>query len=56
MGVVPCVLINPFNDEQNMETIFVADPELKTTRTVVTINVFEKDNFPAEDPTNSRRR
>jgi len=42
----PCILINPFNAAGNMETIFIADPELKNTRTVVTVNVFEKDNFP----------
>jgi hypothetical protein len=45
----PCILINPFNTGGNMETIFIADPELKNTRTVVTVNVFEKDNFPTTE-------
>jgi len=39
----PCILIDPLNMENE---VFIADPELQTTRTLIQVNVHEQDNFP----------
>ena len=41
----PCILINPLNSDDQTE-VFIADPALLNTRTLITVNVNEQNNFP----------
>ena len=41
----PCFIIDPFQDGSR-EPIFIADPALQITQTLIQVNVHEKDNFP----------
>lgn len=41
----PCILLNPLNSPDRNE-VFIADPALLNTRTLITVNVNEQDNFP----------
>ncbi|EGG42003.1 Hypothetical protein Nlim_1128 [Candidatus Nitrosarchaeum limnium SFB1] len=41
----PCILLNPL-DSSDLNEVFIADPALLNTRTLVAVNVNEKDNFP----------
>ena len=41
----PCILIDPLDMDNE---IFIADPELKNTRTLIQVNVHEQDNFPTD--------
>lgn len=44
----PCIIINPRNTNDFPPTeFFISDKELKNTRTLISVNVHEKDNFPA---------
>jgi len=40
---VPCILVDPRGEGQ--EEIFIADPALQSTRTVVSVTIIEKDEF-----------
>ena len=39
----PCILIDPLNMDNE---VFISDPELQTTRTLIQVNVHEQNNFP----------
>lgn len=41
----PCILLNPLNSPDRNE-VFISDPALLNTRTLITVNVNEQDNFP----------
>jgi len=41
----PCILINPLNSDDQTE-VFIEDPALLNTRTLITVNVNEQNNFP----------
>jgi hypothetical protein len=41
----PCILLHPI-DPDNEDAIFIADPALLNTRTIVAVNVNEQNNFP----------
>ncbi|MCE9652886.1 MAG: hypothetical protein K8Q89_07530 [Nitrosarchaeum sp.] len=41
----PCVLMNPLGSD-DLNEVFIADPALLNTRTLVTVNVNEQNNFP----------
>lgn len=43
----PCILINPF-DPDNHDDVFIADPALLNTRTLIAVNVYEQNNFPTD--------
>ena len=43
----PCILINP-SDPGNHDDIFIADPALLNTRTLIAVNVYEQNNFPTD--------
>ncbi len=43
----PCILINPDNPD-NFDDIFIADPALLNTRTLIAVNVYEQNNFPTD--------
>ncbi len=41
----PCILLYPI-DPDNQDALFIADPALLNTRTLVAVNVNEQNNFP----------
>ena len=41
----PCVLLNPLSSD-DLNQVFIADPALLNTRTLITVNVNEHNNFP----------
>lgn len=43
---IPCLLVDPRG--QGQEEIFIADPALKSTRTVITVTIIEKDEFQGD--------
>jgi len=43
----PCILVDPL--EMGPQSIFIADPALTSTRTVITVTIIEKDNFDPDD-------
>ena len=43
--LTPCVLMNPL-DSDDLNQVFITDPALLNTRTLVAVNVNEHDNFP----------
>ena len=47
----PCILMNPL-DSPDLNQVFIADPALLNTRTLVAVNVNEQDNFPTSDEIN----
>src|SRR3989338_1971076 len=47
----PCILMNPL-DSPDLNQVFIADPALLNTRTLVAVNVYEQDNFPTSDEIN----
>ena len=44
----PCIMMNPLNSD-DLNQVFIADPALLNTRTLVAVNVNEQDNFPTPD-------
>lgn len=42
---VPCVLLNPLSSD-DLNQVFIADHALLNTRTLITVNVNEHNNFP----------
>lgn len=46
----PCILINPLNSDDQNE-VFIVDPTLLNTRTLITVNVNEQNNFPTNSTT-----
>jgi hypothetical protein len=50
----PCVLMNPLGSD-DLNEVFIADPALLNTRTLVTVNVNEQNNFPTSSPDDGNR-